>query len=147
MTSRQSIDFWMCGFLGEGVKDSILPDISNTFATIRNQLLTGILPDFDSTRLTIQESKTCKLYTVHVCMLSGWSYLPLYLSFFSDILIMFISSPVTPALLEELSRLLSLLKLSNKKLLIPRSLEQNIQSSYDDLVYDAKYVQYQCLWC
>ncbi|XP_067930877.1 uncharacterized protein [Watersipora subatra] len=89
-------------------KESILPEISNTFVNIRNQLLTGFMPSFDSTRLTIQENKA-----------------------------------VTPTLLEEIAKLLPLVKQSNKKLSFPRSLQQNLQSTFDDLVYDAKYTKRQ----
>lgn len=53
----------------------------------------------------------------------------------NDNFIVFLASPT---LLEELAKLLPLVKLSKKKLQYPRSLEQNLQSTYKDLIYDAK---------
>ena len=44
----------------------------------------------------------------------------------------------TPGMLEELARYLPLVKQSKKKVIYPRSLEMALQSTYDDLFYEAK---------
>ena len=55
----------MFGVVEETKDQSILPEISNTFANIKNQLLSGFMPDYDATRLALQENKT-GLYCIYI---------------------------------------------------------------------------------